>query len=189
MVLTRHLANCLFARRAEDVPGVLIAALILLWGVQLPIGIAFLVFVLDLPTADSPAVAHRLPCHWRIWVACVFLSTLKNFRAITVSFALGMLVAFAAGTFLSPIFGDTGALAGLTLGLAVIFYILLGCILAEYPYAIRNPFGLLPSFRKYWDLACVGLFYNAAIWVDKWVMWLSPDGQSVAPGTDHQSVL
>jgi uncharacterized membrane protein len=70
----------------------------------------------------------------------------------------------------------------LTIGLAVIFYVLLGCILAEYPYKIRNPFGLFPSFRKYWDLACIGLFYNAAIWIDKWIMWLSPDGQSVASG-------
>ena len=182
MVLTRHLANCLFARRAEDVPGVLIAALILLWGVQLPIGIAFLVFVLNLPTADSLLSLIGFLVTGGIWVACVFLSTLKNFRAITVSFALGMLVAFLAGTFLSPIYGDTGALAGLTLGLVVIFYGLLGCILAEYPYPIKNLLSVLPSFRRYWDLALVGLFYNAAIWVDKWVMWLSPDGQSVGRG-------
>ena len=182
MVLTRHLANCLFARRAEDVPGVLIAALILLWGVQLPIGIAFLVFVLDLPTADSLLSLIGFLVTGGIWVACVFLSTLKNFRAITVSFALGMLVAFLAATFLSPIYGDTGALAGLTLGLVVIFYGLLGCILAEYPYPIKNLLSVLPSFRRYWDLALVGLFYNAAIWVDKWVMWLSPDGQSVGRG-------
>ena len=182
MVLTRHLADLLYARQAEEVPGVLIGALILLWGIQAPVGIAFVTLVLDLSAAESLLALLGFLVTGGVWLACVFLSALKNYRAISLAFALGMLVAFAAGTYLSPRFGEAGALAGLTLGLAVIFYILLGCILAEYPYGIRNPFGLLPSFRKYWDLACVGLFYNAAIWVDKWVMWLSPDGQSVAPG-------
>jgi uncharacterized membrane protein len=182
MVLTRHLADCLFARRAEDVPGVLVGALILLWGVQLPVGLAFVVFVLDLSAVNSLLTLVGFLVAGGIWLACVFLSALKNFGSISLAFALGMLVAFVGGTYLSPIYGDTGALTGLTVGLAVIFYVLLGCILAEYPYGIRNPFGFLPSFQKYWDLACVGLFYNAAVWVDKWVMWLSPDGQPVARG-------
>jgi polysaccharide biosynthesis protein PelG len=182
MVLTRHLADCLYARQAEDVPGVLIGGLILLWGIQLPLGTAFIVFVLDLSTADRLLTLIGFLVTGGTWLACVFLSALKNFGSISLAFAIGMVVAFVGGTYLSPIYGQTGALLGLTIGLAVIFYVLLGCILAEYPYKIRNPFGLFPSFRKYWDLACIGLFYNAAIWIDKWIMWLSPDGQSVASG-------
>jgi polysaccharide biosynthesis protein PelG len=182
MVLTRHLADCLYARQATEIPGVLIGALILLWGVQIPIGVAFVVFILDLPAVDCLLTLIGFLITGGIWLACVFLTALKDFRSISLAFALGMVVAFVAGTYLSLAYSDTGALAGLTLGLAVIFYILLGCILAEYPYRIRNPFGFLSSFQKYWDLACIGLFYNAAIWIDKWVMWLSPDGQFVARG-------
>ncbi|WP_114948166.1 exopolysaccharide Pel transporter PelG [Microvirga calopogonii] len=182
MVLTRHLADCLYARQAEDVPGVLVGALTLLWGVQLLIGTPFIVIVLDLSAVNSVLALVGFLVTGGIWLACVFLSALKNFGSISFAFALGMLIAFAGGTYLSPMFAGTGALAGLTLGFAVILYVLLGCILAEYPYKIRNPFGFFPSFQKYWDLACVGLFYNAAIWVDKWVMWLSPDGQAVTRG-------
>jgi uncharacterized membrane protein len=182
MVLTRHLADCLYARQAEDVPGVLIGGLILLWGIQIPVGTAFIVFVLDLSTADRLLTLIGFLVTGGTWLACVFLSALKSFGSISLAFAMGMVVAFVGGTYLSSVYGQTGALLGLIIGLAVIFYVLLGCILAEYPYKIRNPFGLLPSFRKYWDLACTGLFYNAAIWVDKWVMWLSPDGQTNANG-------
>jgi polysaccharide biosynthesis protein PelG len=182
MVLTRHLADCLYARRVEEVPGALIGALVLLWGVQAPVGTTFVIFVLDLSAAERLLALIGFLVTGGIWLACVFLTALKNFRSISFAFALGMLVAFAAATYLSRIYGETGALAGLTLGLAVILYVLFGCILAEYPYGIRNPFGLVHAFRKYWDLACIGLFYNAAIWVDKWVMWLSSDGQTVARG-------
>ena len=30
-------------------------------------------------------------------------------------------------------------------------------------------------FRKYWHLAAGGFLYNAAIWVDKWIMWFAPE--------------
>jgi polysaccharide biosynthesis protein PelG len=182
MVLTRHLADCLYARKAEEIPGVLIGALTLLWGIQAPLGIAFVVLVLDLSAADRLLALVGFLVTGGIWLACVFLSALKSFTSISLAFALGMLCAFVAGALLSPIYDGAGALAGLTIGLAVVFFFLLGCIVAEYPFGIRNPFSLLQSFRKYWDLACIGLFYNAAIWVDKWVMWLSPDGQSAARG-------
>jgi uncharacterized membrane protein len=182
MVLTRHLADCLYALQAEQVPGALIGALILLWGVQIPVGIVFLVCVVDLPAAIGLPAFVGFLVTGGTWLACVFLAALKNFGSIGLAFALGMLIAFAAGTYLSPVYGAAGALVGLTLGLLVIFYMLLGCILAEYPYRIRNPFGLLASFRRYWDLALVGLFYNAAIWIDKWIMWLAPDGQSDVRG-------
>jgi uncharacterized membrane protein len=79
MVLTRHLADCLYARQAEDVPGVLIGGLILLWGIQLPVGIAFIVFVLDLSTADRLLTLIGFLVTGGTWLACVFLSALKNF--------------------------------------------------------------------------------------------------------------
>ena len=176
---SRRLPLCPAGRR---VPGVLIGALILLWGIQAAVGIAFVVLVSGSSARGCLLALIGFLVTGGIWLACVFLSALKNFTAISLAFALGMLVRLRREHFCHHFTASTGALAGLTLGLAVIFYVLLGCILAEYPYGIRNPLSFCPSFRKYWDLACIGLFYNAAIWVDKWVMWLSPDGQSVAPG-------
>ena len=100
MVLTRHLADLLYARQAEEVPGVLIGALILLWGIQAPVGIAFVTLVLDLSAAESLLALLGFLVTGGVWLACVFLSALKNYRAISLAFALGMLVAFAGGTYL-----------------------------------------------------------------------------------------
>ncbi|MBF0172949.1 MAG: exopolysaccharide Pel transporter PelG, partial [Magnetococcales bacterium] len=37
-------------------------------------------------------------------------------------------------------------------------------------------------FRRYWDLALVGLTFNLAAWVDKWIMWFAPERETVAGG-------
>jgi len=73
-------------------------------------------------------------------------------------------------------------LNGFSSGLAVIIGMLLGNILAEYPYPIREPFAFLGYFRKFWDLALSGLTYNMAIWVDKWVMWFAPEAVKTSNG-------
>ncbi len=40
---------------------------------------------------------------------------------------------------------------------------------------MNRPFGMMRHFRKYWELAVGGLCYNAAIWVDKFIMWFAPE--------------
>jgi polysaccharide biosynthesis protein PelG len=52
---------------------------------------------------------------------------------------------------------------------------------AEYPYPVDFRFSFFSEFRRYWQFAVIGLFYNAAIWVDKWIMWFAP-GRAVVTG-------
>ena len=73
-------------------------------------------------------------------------------------------------------------LLGFSGGLAYILFLLIARVLAEYPYQVAHPFRFLSQFRQYWELALGGLLYNAAIWVDKWVMWFAPDSEVLASG-------
>jgi uncharacterized membrane protein len=90
------------------------------------------------------------------------------------------LLAFAGAVLLAPVFGATGMLAGFTVGLALIFFGLSARIFAEYPYRAQSL--LVLDFRRYWHFALVGLLYNAAVWVDKWIMWFAPGSVTIARG-------
>jgi uncharacterized membrane protein len=159
-----------------------VGGLALLWAVQALFGVPFIVFITDLPLAERVISLAGFFVVGGIWLTSVFLSALKSFETITWAFGLGMLAAFAFAALLTEPFGITGTLAGFTMGLGAILYILLARIVAEYPYDVSDVFGFLSCFRRYWELACAGFFYNAAIWVDKWIMWLSPGGKAVASG-------
>jgi uncharacterized membrane protein len=106
-----------------------------------------------------------------IWLVSAFLSALKSYGSITGAFGIGMGAAAILARLLTPEFGATGMLAGFTAGLALLLFLLTARVLAEYPHPVTAPFAFLPAVRQYWEFALVGLFYNAAIWVDKWIMW------------------
>ena len=63
-------------------------------------------------------------------------------------------------------------LNGFNIGITWIVFSLIGKIFAEYPYRITPETDLRRYFGKYWELAVGGCLYNAAIWADKWLMWM-----------------
>jgi uncharacterized membrane protein len=182
LVLTRHLSDHLYAKKASEVPSILVGGLVLMWSVQAVVGIPFVILATDLSLAEQSISLVVYFVVGAIWLVSIYLTALKSFETISLAFGFGMVVAFALATFLTGPFGVTGTLAGFAFGLGAILYILLARIAAEYPYGVINPFGFLGCFKSYWELALAGLFYNAAIWVDKWIMWLSPGGRVVASG-------
>jgi uncharacterized membrane protein len=71
-------------------------------------------------------------------------------------------------------------LAGFTVGLAVVFFMLLAKILADYPYPVEAPGRVLGAFRQFWEFGLTGIFYVCGIWVDKWIVWSAPGRQVFA---------
>jgi uncharacterized membrane protein len=106
--------------------------------------------------------------------AAVFLSALKDYITVTVAFAAGLILSFALALGLSG-YGAPGLLGGFSAGLALTLFVLLARIFAEYPTPASDFGALLDYFRKYPEIALSGLVYNAGIWVDKWIMWASPE--------------
>ena len=180
LVVTRHLADKIYAKDVEDAAGMLLGALALLYGVQALIAVPFYGFVVDMPAADRVLAIVGFFVVGGIWLASVFLSALKSFETISAAFGVGMAAALFLAILLTKFLGATGTLAGFTVGLALVFYILVARIFAEYPYDVVRPFAFLRAFRSHWEFAVIGLLYNAAIWVDKWVMWLSPGHKVIA---------
>jgi uncharacterized membrane protein len=109
-----------------------------------------------------------------VWLLSVYLTALKDFSAVTWTFIIGMTVAVLCTEY----FGHrqaAGMVAGYNVGLAIIVFTLTARIFAEYPYHLTTEFAIRPYWKKYWELAVGGFFYNGALWVDKWIMWYAPE--------------
>lgn len=176
IVVTRYLADRIYLRDASEGPGMLLGAMALMLATQAPIAITFYGHFVDAPLAVRLVAIAGYLLTGALWVAAVFLSTLKDFRTITWSFFGGMGAGLVLGAFLSGL-GTFGLLSGFTGGIAIVLFALIARIFAEYPYPVVRPFAFVAYFRRYWDLAAMSFCYNAAIWVDKWIMWLSPQRQ------------
>ncbi|MDH5393517.1 MAG: exopolysaccharide Pel transporter PelG [Gammaproteobacteria bacterium] len=174
MVATRFLSDLIYARNVSAAPGLLLGALMLLFGLQAPIVIIFYLYYADLtPWVQLVAVTNYFLITG-IWLVSVFMSALKEYAAISRTFGLGMLIALACTMLLAPYFSIAGMLMGFNLGLAYIFFNLIARVLAEYPGTPRQPFAFLRYFKSHWEIVLSGFVYNLAIWVDKWIMWFSP---------------
>lgn len=175
LVVTRYLSDEIFAHRVDGIPGALVGGLATATLVALPTAGPFYFGYVQLPMpAKVAAFVGYLLVSW-IWVVSVFLSTLKNYSAISATFAGGMAVALVAAWKLGPNAGVHGMLAGFNVGLAVIVFVLVGRVFVEFPYAVRAPFAFVGQIRRNWELAAGGFVYYAGVWVDKWIMWFGPE--------------
>jgi polysaccharide biosynthesis protein PelG len=174
MIATRLLADRIYDRDTREAPGVLVASLALAMITQAPIALTLYLGVANIPADLAFAAIVNYFLVAALWVAAVFLTALKDYVAVTFAFALGLTISFLAGYALAP-FGAAGLMMGFSIGLAVALFTLIARTFAEYPYDLGGWRALFAYFRRFPDVALSGLIYNAAIWIDKWVMWTAPE--------------
>ena len=180
LVATRYLSDMIYRKDVSGTVGMLIGSLILAFGSQALIVVPFYLFYVDLPPIMQAASIANYFVIAGIWLVSIYLTALKDFNAITRSFAMGMLAGALAAVWLAFDLGALGMMIGFTAGLGMIFFALVARVFAEYPYRFRRPFAFLSYYRLYWELAVSGFVYNVAIWADKWLMWTVPE-REVAP--------
>lgn len=182
MITTRYLADSIYRRDVTNAPGMLVGALILLWTVGAASAGAFYVFYVQLPPMLALCTVVDFLLLSTVWQVSIFISALKNYQMITRTFLLGMVIAVIACTLMARPFGVVGLMNGFSIGIAFIIAVLMGNVLAEYPYPILRPFAFLGYFRRYWEIAVSGLVFTMAGWVDKWIMWFAPEATHMSNG-------
>ncbi len=175
MVVTRYLADCIHKQNVTETPSVMLGSLILLYLMQFPVAGLFYFFYVDMPIEMRLSAFINLFLITAVWLLGVFLTALKDYNAITKAFGIGMIIAVVLSDILKDTYRDAGMVNGFSIGLAFVVFSLTAKIIAEYNYKFSKPFAMMPYFRRYWELALGGIFYNAAIWVDKWIMWFAPE--------------
>lgn len=174
MVIIRYMADYMHFQDVTKTPSIMIGSLVILILLQLPLAIWFWFYYTDLTLAMRLSAFANLFLNTAVWLLSVFLTALKDYKTVTRSFLIGMIVALVTGLLLKP-YGATGMLNGFNLGMGLIVFILAAKVFSEYPYKFSQPFSMMHYFRRYWEVALAGVFYNAGIWVDKWIMWFAPE--------------
>lgn len=173
-IMTRYLADHIHVKDVTTTPTVMLESMIIANLCCLPIGVFWYGFYFNMDVALRLAAFANLFLIATVWLLAVYLTALKDFSAVTRAFIIGMVIA----VLVSEYYGNGIAsrmVAGYCVGLTVIIFLLTGRIFAEYPYRLTQEFSLKPFWKKYWELAVGGFFYNAALWIDKWIMWFAPE--------------
>lgn len=180
LVCTRYLSDSLYRRSVTSLNGVCVGAMALAYIISLSIAAPFYLFFTDLTFAMAVAAITNFTLVSMLWLSTTLLNAIKNFDVFLVTFLFGMLLAFFAGSLLMHDLGALGMIWGFNSGLFLIVFIAIGVAISQYASDIAHPFAFMTYFARYWDLALCGIIYYSAIWIDKWIMWLSADNVVVA---------
>ncbi len=123
-----------------------------------------------------------------IWVITNLLSGLKDYQIVLFAFFIGYGLIVVFGLMLKQ-FGVDGYLLGFLLGHAVIFLILSMAIYRAYPAVKLIEFEFLEPSKRYYSLMLTSLFFNLAIWVDKYLFWFTPSTSESVIGPLRSSPL
>jgi uncharacterized membrane protein len=178
MVVTRHLADCLYA---NDTAAFLASYR---WTVgatalaHLALGALFYALAPDLPAPVrllGPVLFAVVAC---IWIAMMFVNAARDYLSVVVAFLVGNVLSVGAGVLLGRRTGTAGYLGGFLLGQATILFALAARVEREFRASSGppRPSRLGRAFARYRALAVAGLLYYVAITVDRMIFWFSPVG-------------
>lgn len=182
LLTTRYLADCLYARKLTEVPSLMLGSLIVLFAIGLPISSAFYFLYATIPLATAWMAVINYLIVSATWLLLVFISATQYYKTVTFSYLIGLVISVFAAVSFGTYYSITGMLLGFNIGLGVIVATLLGAIYAQYPQKYGHLFKFLRYINEYWEVGLIGVLYNLAIWVDKWIMWFSPHGVKLSSG-------
>jgi len=107
------------------------------------------------------------------WVLLSFISLLKSYAGILLTYLGGALASFFGTFLLGRLWSTGGALLGYTVGQLLTVLVLYSMTLARFRPTRISLKGFRSYFRRYRMLFFAGLLYAWATWVDKVVFWFS----------------
>lgn len=177
-IFTRIVADQIYENKFREAGASLLAfsaAVIVLsgfvaWGALAPVDVRFL----SHPELFRFASVGLFAVINLLWVMMLFVSLLKNFVGIILSYFAGMAISVFAAILLGRGSGLGGAMVGFTVGQLAAALFLAALLLRKYRPAglSRLPRLFAVYFHRYRYLFLSGLFYFWGIWVDKIVFWI-----------------
>ncbi len=191
LAYTRYVADRLFEHSSGEVLpnlfGIVLASTLPLFMLSIPLALWLL-------PGTSPAfkllMVVGLSQLNMVWILTVLLSGLKQYKWLIVIYFLGYGGAVAMGLAMGHGgYGMEGLLLAFVLGQAVIAVGALALVWREYPPQRLIGFDFLRAGRMKAWLLPTGIFFNAGIWIDKFLFWLWPGTGQTVIGTLHASVI
>jgi uncharacterized membrane protein len=125
-----------------------------------------------------------------LWVSLAFCGAVRDYRGVTASFIIGLLIAVSVTVGAAWLGLGTPALVlSFCVGLSVIFFGLTSRVLGTFPQPVTQllePFWMLIAGMWHNRVLALGaLLATSAIWIDKWIMWAGPAGARTQNGLFH----
>lgn len=113
-------------------------------------------------------------CLCNIWMLTIFLSGIKNYKAILFCFAIAYGFLFVLSVFFRQL-GLTGLLGAFTISQGLLMVLLLAIVVYEYRGSHLLGWQWLKMKNIKFSLIFTGFFYNLGIWSDKLMFWFNPN--------------
>jgi polysaccharide biosynthesis protein PelG len=123
-----------------------------------------------------------------IWIATIFLSGMKQYRAIFWIYAIGYAITVLAALALRGM-GLEGLMGGFVIGQAVLLMAMMALILRNFGSNRFISFEFYDKKLLYPSLMAIGFLYNTAIWIDKAMFWYTADTSQAIIGPLRASVI
>ena len=124
-----------------------------------------------------------------IWIATVFLTGMKQYKAIVVIFFFGYSATLILAVLFRYLFNMEGLLLGFVLGH---FLLLVGMIWLIYKHHHSDrliAFDIWAKGAMYKSLMVTGFFFNLGVWIDKLMFWYYPITSQAVIGPLRASVI
>lgn len=177
---TRYIADRLFEKNVDAILPNFIGAIFITTLVSGIAGMALALFAF--PKMDAIfriLLIGNFVVLCNIWIATIFLSGMKNYKAILVLYALGYSIAVGSAIVLR---GSelNGLLLGFLMGHFTLLVGMMILIIRSYPSNRFIEFDFLGKKRMFISLIWTGFFFNLGVWIDKYIFWYTPStGESV----------
>ena len=190
MYLSRYVADMMYQNQLEKVMPSLFGAVLVL---MLPGG---LFYALMIATASELTLIQKL-LNWMlfielipVWLLMAYITAAKDYKAIVLTFLLGVVMALAGGPILHLLGMDTltALMTGLSFGYGIIMVGMLRVLLKYFPHSRYSLFGFVAWFSQTPDLLLPGFLSMSGAFVHILIMWFSPLGSAVT-GVFRQAPL
>ncbi|RMF16679.1 MAG: histidine kinase [Gammaproteobacteria bacterium] len=188
LMFTRFVADRLFEGRRDIILANLMGALWLTITVAGASGTAVLYFLFDESLLYELLMLANFVVLCGMWIAVIFLSSMKQYLQIVALFFVGYTIAVLGSLGMTP-YGLPGLLGGVLLGHSFLFFSFLYLIIREYPGARFVAFDFTRRRQIFVSLIFTGLFFNAAVWVDKFIFWFTPETSQPVIGPLRASLI
>ncbi len=187
-LLTRYSADLLSEKRTHEVMASCIAALVITAVVSLGVGIVLFGFF-----TEENLFYRFTAISLLVYVCCIFitanyLTVLQDYKKVVAAFFIGYVVSGLAAYLSAQRWGFEAALFGFATGHLILLISLLWCLQNELGSRAMASWNFLKEYRRFWDLALCGLFYNLGIWIDKMLFWWHSQNHVQVSGFLHASI-
>ncbi len=124
-----------------------------------------------------------------IWIATVFLTGVKEYRAILWIFFVGYSATIVLSLLLSSVLNMEGLLLGFVLGHFLLLAGMIWLIYRNYWSERFMAFDIWQRGAMYPSLMLAGFCFNLGIWIDKLMFWYSADTGQQIIGPLHASLI